>query len=52
MSGKLKEVIEKLEKANNLIRKQQLEIERLKSIALKRIVMQHEREQQEREPND
>jgi len=38
MSHKLKEVIVELDKAKNLIKQQQKEIDRLKNLALNRIV--------------
>lgn len=38
MSGKLQEVLDKLQKANNTIAEQRKEIERLKALAIKRIV--------------
>jgi hypothetical protein len=41
MSGKLQQVIDKLQKANNTIEAQRKEIERLKALALKSIVKEH-----------
>jgi hypothetical protein len=38
MSGKLQEVLDKLQKANNTIAEQRKEIERQKALAIKRIV--------------
>jgi hypothetical protein len=38
MSGKLQEVLDKLQKANNTIAQQRKEIERQKALAIKRIV--------------
>jgi uncharacterized coiled-coil protein SlyX len=37
MSGKLQEVLDRLQKANNTITEQRKEIERLRALALKRI---------------
>jgi hypothetical protein len=41
MSGKLQQVLDKLQKANNTIEAQRKEIERLKALALKSIVREH-----------
>ena len=41
MSGKLQQVLDKLQKANNTIEAQRKEIERLKALALKSIVKEH-----------
>ena len=41
MSGKLQQVIDKLQKANNTIEVQRKEIERLKALVLKSIVKEH-----------
>ena len=41
MSAKLKQVIDKLEEAKRIIQKQQKEIERLRSIALKQITEEY-----------
>jgi hypothetical protein len=41
MSGKLQQVIDKLQNANNTIEAQRKEIERLKALALKSIAKEH-----------
>jgi hypothetical protein len=47
MSGKLQEVLDKLQKANNTIAEQRKEIERLKALAIKRIVEDTTKERHE-----